>query len=154
VFTIPLIIFAFSWHVFATAPFGTWPLLVGFFTATLSISPAKYARILTRSYLAERKDNPAYNPAVLRDDSRLDASLASVRPGMRGIMSLLKTTSEFPASMNIITVILLLDAFVPIATIAFGVLVVYTALLVARECYVLYRVYRGHEPLDAPADLF
>ncbi|MBI3963560.1 MAG: CDP-alcohol phosphatidyltransferase family protein, partial [Candidatus Kerfeldbacteria bacterium] len=40
VFTIPLIIFAFSWHVFATAPFGTWPLLVGFFTATLSISPA------------------------------------------------------------------------------------------------------------------
>ncbi len=133
----------------------TWVLLVGAVLAIISGNPVKKGILSTISYMMERRDNPKYKYENLvqnvgQDENQDVIESADYTPKKSGLGSLLaiaKDISEYPTSMNIITVVVILDLIINTYyswgyhPLSLYLMVFYTAFLLLKEAFFLRKVY-------------
>ncbi|KAA3596806.1 MAG: CDP-alcohol phosphatidyltransferase family protein [Calditrichaeota bacterium] len=122
-----------------------WFLLLGFSTAFWSLRFDIAAMFQTINVLFAKSDNPSYSYEKLKTESTSRATQqATQKP------SFVRTLFRYPESMNVLTLLLFLDWFIPnflplnlslvsIFLIVFGTLVPFARL------YSIYKIFSGNE---------
>ena len=135
-----------------------WILFIGIILGLIAANPVKKGVLSTLFYMIERKDDPKYNIANLKSDLKIDESdrnNSNIKNGyyigkktlFQQIFNWLKALSEYPASMNIITIVVIVDIIIfnytnlnifPLPAI---LMIAYTIFLLAKEVLFLFKVY-------------
>jgi len=135
----------------------TWILFVGAVLVIFSANPVKKGMLSTMFYMLERRDNPKYKFDNMTQDTELEQSINHVQvkldaePKKKSIKSIVaaiaKDISEYPTSMNIITLTVIADLviynyvnwdFYPLSLL---LVIFYTIFLILKETFFLYSVY-------------
>jgi hypothetical protein len=135
----------------------TWVLFVGLILVSFSGNPVKKGMLSTLFYMLERKDNPKYQIANMVQDNGLQPASQNPQPEISTIRSKMslkniiiaaaKDISEYPTSMNIITVTVITDVlmqkhgnweYYPLSLL---LVIFYTVFLVFKEIFFLHKIY-------------
>ncbi|MFA6391503.1 MAG: CDP-alcohol phosphatidyltransferase family protein [Patescibacteria group bacterium] len=135
----------------------TWVLFVGLILVIFSGNPVKKGMLSTLFYMLERKDNPKYQIANMVQDNGLQPASQNPQPEISTIRSKMslkniiiaaaKDISEYPTSMNIITVTVITDVlmqkhgnweYYPLSLL---LVIFYTVFLVFKEIFFLHKIY-------------
>lgn len=132
----------------------SWVLIVGSVLAIVSADPVKKAVLSTLFYMLERQDNPKYKYENLVQDVGGSAPPASALPVPQKawtlkslVLAVAKDISEYPTSMNIITVVVLADLLVnhyftwEALPLSLMLMIFYTLFLATKEAFFLLKVY-------------
>ncbi len=140
-----------------------WVLLVGLILAIVSANPVKKAVLSTLFYMLERRENPKYKYENLVQDVGKNNFNINARPPesndlpeqnksfKNAVLAIAKDISEYPTSMNIITLVVLADFMInhysawggyPLSLL---LMASYTVFLTFKEAFFLLKVYRNRK---------
>lgn len=139
-----------------------WVVLVGMLLAVVSANPVKKAILSTVSYMMERRDNPKYKYENLSREVGAENSTKSLNVPTADevkkhlsfsslIFAIAKDISEYPTSMNIITIVVLADVILNHFSVqltyplSLWLTIFYTVFLVFKEMFFLVKVYKNRK---------
>lgn len=138
-----------------------WVLLVGSVLVILSANPVKKAVLSTLFYMLERRENPKYKYDNLVQDVGADKQPAPDESAGRNqqniksfkdiFLAIAKDISEYPTSMNIITLIVVADFLIHWRTtwemvpLSLMLVIFYTVFLAIKEAFFLRKIYSSRK---------
>lgn len=135
----------------------TWVLFVGAVLVIISANPVKKGMLSTMFYMLERRENPKYKFENMVQDKSLEQPSQygqvgeNVIPKKKSLKSInvaaAKDISEYPTSMNIITITVIADLLIhnyanwDFYPLSLFLVIVYTVFLILKEAFFLTKVY-------------
>jgi len=138
-----------------------WILYVGLVLVIVSGDPVKKGMLSTLFYMLERRDNPKYQFENMAQDEELHIGEQNTQslPDMPArkkslsniIEAIAKDISEYPTSMNIITLTVIADLLIYSYTtwemypLSILLVIFYTIFLILKEMYFFGKVYKNRD---------
>jgi len=138
-----------------------WILYVGLVLVIVSGDPVKKGMLSTLFYMLERRDNPKYQFENMAQDEELHIGEQNTQslPDMPArkkslsniIEAIAKDISEYPTSMNIITLTVIADLLIFSYTtwemypLSILLVIFYTIFLILKEMYFFGKVYKNRD---------
>lgn len=134
----------------------TWVLFVGAVLVIVSANPVKKGMLSTMFYMLERRENPKYKLENMVQDTELDQESRVrteqvITPKKKSLKSIIaaiaKDISEYPTSMNIITLTVIADLLIHnyvnwnFYPLSLYLVIFYTIFLILKETFFLFDVY-------------
>lgn len=132
-----------------------WILYIGLVLVIISGDPVKKGMLSTLFYMLERRDNPKYQFANMTQDTELQSVKQETIIKKKSLLSVIeeiaKDISEYPTSMNIITLIVVADFIIhkyadwQYYPLSFYLVILYSVFLVLKELYFFKQVYKKRD---------
>ncbi|MFA6272560.1 MAG: CDP-alcohol phosphatidyltransferase family protein [Patescibacteria group bacterium] len=138
-----------------------WILYVGLVLVIISGDPVKKGMLSTLFYMLERRENPKYKFENMTQDEELhteeqNTQLSPDMPVKKKMLSniiesVAKDISEYPTSMNIITLTVIADLLINkysaqgIYPLSLYLTVFYSVFLILKEIYFFRKVYKNRD---------